>query len=403
MLLPVFIAVFLGKAASQAVPAQALVVDPKSFLALDTVLPPSESNFTNLFIPPGTTEEEAVAKPFHIYDNAFYKIIGSNPTLSIIARSEVDPIFHEAVVWYPAKDEVFFVQNAGARAAGTGLEKSNIIQKISLAQAEEVVASGNSSAEVDVTLVKANPPVINSNGNAGATNYRRQIVFTGEGQGNDTAPALYLMNPEEPYNTTVLVNNFYGRQFNSLNDVAVNPRNGELYFTDSLYGYLQDFRPPPGLPTQVYRLNTNTGSLTAVADGFDKPNGITFSPNGTYAYVTDTGAQSAFYGYNLSAPSSIYRYSVEDDGTFSNRKLFAFISPGIPDGVHCDTEGNVYSGVGDGVQVWNPAGTLIGKIFLGTFAANFRFVGKGRMIIAAQTELYYATLAAQGSDPQDQF
>lgn len=48
MLLPVFIAVFLGKAASQAVPAQALVVDPKSFLALDTVLPPSESNFTNV-------------------------------------------------------------------------------------------------------------------------------------------------------------------------------------------------------------------------------------------------------------------------------------------------------------------------------------------------------------------
>jgi len=98
-----------------------------------------------------------------------------------------------------------------------------------------------------------------------------------------------------------------------------------------------------------------------------------------------------------------YRYSVEDDGTFSNRKLFAFTSPGIPDGVHCDTEGNVYSGVGDGVHVWNPAGKLIGKIFLGKFAANFRFVGAGRMVIAAQTELYYATLAAQGADPEDQF
>jgi len=108
------------------------------------------------------------------------------------------------------------VQNAGALAAGTGLEKSNIIQKISLAQAEEVVASGNSSAEVDVVLVEASPAVINSNGishgqsyerggansTAGATNYQGQIVFTGEGQGNDTAPALYLMNPEEPYNTT---------------------------------------------------------------------------------------------------------------------------------------------------------------------------------------------------------
>jgi hypothetical protein len=36
----------------------------------------------------------------------------------------------------------------------------------------------------------------------GATNYRGDFVFTGEGQGNDTAPALYVMNPREPYNTT---------------------------------------------------------------------------------------------------------------------------------------------------------------------------------------------------------
>jgi sugar lactone lactonase YvrE len=103
------------------------------------------------------------------------------------------------------------------------------------------------------------------------------------------------MNPRAPYNSSgeflnemfhvrdlfdtkpvaVLVNNFQGRQFNSINDVAVNPRNGHLYFTDSLYGYLQDFRPPPALPTQVYRLDPDTGALTVVADEFDKPNGDT--------------------------------------------------------------------------------------------------------------------------------
>jgi gluconolactonase len=76
----------------------------------------------------------------------------------------------------------------------------------------------------------------------------------------------------EPF--TVVVNNFFGRQFNSVNDVAVNPRNGDIYFTDSLYGYLQDFRPPPGLPNQVYRFTPSTGAVTTVADGFDLPNGI---------------------------------------------------------------------------------------------------------------------------------
>ena len=33
-------------------------------------------------------------------DNDFLSIIGSEPTLSLIAETETDPLFHEAVVWY---------------------------------------------------------------------------------------------------------------------------------------------------------------------------------------------------------------------------------------------------------------------------------------------------------------
>lgn len=66
-------------------------------------------------------------------------------------------------------------------------------------------------------------------------------------------------------------------------------------------------------------------------------------------------------------------------------------------GIHCDTRGNVYAGCGDGVQVWNPSGKLLGKIYLGMGAANFNFAGKGRMVICAETALYYVTLAAEGS------
>ena len=49
------------------------------------------------------------------------------------------------------------------------------------------------------------------------------------------------------------------------------------------------------------------------------------------------------------------------------------------------------------MQVWNPSGTLIGKIWVGHTVANFQFAGKGRMVLCAETELYYATLAAEGS------
>lgn len=63
---------------------------------------------------------------------------------------------------YPPTDEVFFVQNAGAPAAGTGLNKSAIVEKISLADAA-AVANGTSE-NVTVTTVNSNPQVINPNG-----------------------------------------------------------------------------------------------------------------------------------------------------------------------------------------------------------------------------------------------
>ena len=53
--------------------------------------------------------------------------------------------------------------------------------------------------------------------------------------------------------------------------------------------------------------------------------------------------------------------------------------------------------MGDGVQVFNPSGKLIGKIYTGRTAANFQFVGGGRIVIAGETHLYYATVAAQGA------
>lgn len=39
------------------------------------------------------------------------------------------------------------------------------------------------------------------------------------------------------------------------------------------------------LPNQVYRFDPKTSQLRVVADGFDKCNGIAFSPDGSVAYV----------------------------------------------------------------------------------------------------------------------
>ncbi|KAJ2991211.1 hypothetical protein NUW58_g2596 [Xylaria curta] len=372
-------------------PAQAQFIDQKAFNVLPSVPPPSEFNLTSIFVPPGYDLAALLEKPFHIYDDEFYDVIGPNPTLTLIAHNDTGLPFHEAVVWYPPTNEVFFVQNAGARAAGTGLNKSAIIQKISLAEADAVSTKRNATGLVKVHVVDSKPMVLNPNG---AINYKGQLLFAAEGQGADKTTNLVIMNPREPYNTTVLLNNYYGRQFNSLNDMALHPRNKDVYFTDPIYGLLQDFRPKEGLPHQVYRYNDRTGAVTVVADGLSQPNGIVFSPSGSHAYVADTGAQAVFWGINATSPATIYRYDVAKSGTWSNRQTFAHAHAGIPDGLHVDTKGRLYAGCGDGVHVFNPSGTLIGKIFLGEGSANFNFAGDGGMVMCAETNLFYAKIAA---------
>jgi gluconolactonase len=56
----------------------------------------------------------------------------------------------------------------------------------------------------------------------------------------------------------------------------------------------------------------------------------------------------------LTNPSSIYRYDITPDGKrLANRQVFAYAARGLPDGIHTDIAGNVYSacGGGDGIDV----------------------------------------------------
>lgn len=61
-------------------------------------------------------------------------------------------------------DEVFFVQNAGAKNASTGLKKSAIIEKISLADVAAVSNKSDAAGLVNVTTIPSSPTVINPNG-----------------------------------------------------------------------------------------------------------------------------------------------------------------------------------------------------------------------------------------------
>ena len=47
-----------------------------------------------------------------------------------------------------------------------------------------------------------------------------------------------------------------------------------------------------------------------------------------------------------------YAFDVDPDSqTFLNRRVFAYVDTGDPDGIQIDKNGNVYAGCGDNVQV----------------------------------------------------
>lgn len=86
----------------------------------------------------------------------------------------------------------------------------------------------------------------------------------------------------------MIVNHFHGRAFNSINDVCYHRQSKCIFFTDPDYGYEQGFKDRPQLPNAVWRYDLIEEGLSMVADGFKKPNGIVFSPDGLTCYITDT-------------------------------------------------------------------------------------------------------------------
>lgn len=72
---------------------------------------------------------------------------------------------------------------------------------------------------------------------------------------------------------------------------------------------------------------------------------------------------------------------------------------GIPDGIKCDLSGNVYSGCGDGINIWAPSGTLLGKIIVPGGVANFCFARPGEIMVLNEKRFWIARIAdgAQGA------
>lgn len=205
---------------------------------------------------------------FQVHDQRFSAIVGSSPTVELLAEHQGYPFAHEAGVSFPDTNDLYITSN---RCIGRDGQQKVHITRVDLRKKpvtyEEVLT--------DIPMAK------------GGINYGRDhVLFCA--QGSMTKPSgLYRMPTTAPYRAKLLKGDFFGRQFNTVNDVVVHA-DGSIWFTDPIYGFEQGYRPPPCLPNQVSRWCPDPGAIRAMADGFGRPNGICFSPDEKVVYITDT-------------------------------------------------------------------------------------------------------------------
>ncbi|MCE2579844.1 SMP-30/gluconolactonase/LRE family protein [Komagataeibacter sp. FNDCR1] len=121
---------------------------------------------------------------------------------------------------------------------------------------------------------------------------------------------------------------------NRINDGYVDPR-GRLWF-----GTMDDGEASPsGALYCVTREGDGALRIVRQDEGYVVTNGPALSPDGQTLYHNDSHRQS------------IYAFDVSGDGALANRRVFARLSEGYPDGVVVDSAGCLWVGVWGGGRI----------------------------------------------------
>ena len=192
----------------------------------------------------------------------------------------------------------------------------------------------------------------------------------------------------------VVASHFDGVELNSPNDLCIHS-DGAIYFSDPWYGRMPVYgvERPRQLGFQgVYRVPPGGGEPQLLVNRymFDQPNGICFSPDERLLYVNDT------------VQANIRVFDVKSDGSLGFGRTFASglksdREPGVPDGMKCDSSGNVWVTAPGGVWVFAPGGDLIGKIRIPELASNLHWGGEDlRTLFVTATHSVYAVKTKVG-------
>ena len=154
---------------------------------------------------------------------------------------------------------------------------------------------------------------------------------------------------------TVLADSYQGKRLNSPNDLVYRS-DGALYFTDPPFGLPKFFDDPrKELPySGVYSLHD--GKLQLISTDLKGPNGIAFSPDEKYLYVTNWDEKKKV----------VMRYESQPDGTLAHGSVFFDMTSAAGedalDGMKVDQRGNLYVSGPGGLWILSPEGKHLGTV-----------------------------------------
>ena len=284
------------------------------------------------------------------------------------------PLAHEGPVFIPELNSLFFTSNRLRRADGSQYVISSLFNI-------------KTSKTIDLGLTDSIPMA-----NGAFRLHNGSIVVTM--QGNFTKPAGLAAFDLKNRKVTILTSGFAGYQFNSPNDV-VQANDKSIWFTDPQYGYEQGFRPKPTIGNWVWRLDASGKIQRLMMDGFSKPNGIAFSRDQKYIYVTDSGYIAGEGQRNSVLPRTIYRYRVVEtpEGPFATDRItFCVVTKGIPDGLKVDDKDRIWTGTGAGLEIFDKDGTPLAVYPVNGGVSNFALSSNSGAYVMGETKLYYLGL-----------
>ncbi|ANG63224.1 hypothetical protein A8C75_12565 [Marinobacterium aestuarii] len=318
---------------------------------------------------------------FIAYSDEFCEVVGSDPQFYTVIETDA----HEGPVYVEAENALYFTTLPASSNIPVANAKQVAIRKISLA-CDSFPLAPQAVTTVRAASNMANGMTLDSDG--------RLVICE---QGTRTTQARISRLDIRTGAVERLVDEWRGLRFNSPNDVVVKS-DGTVWFTDPSYGALQGFKDAPLVGDYVYRHDPATQQTSVVADSFNKPNGLAFSPDESILYINDSGAIQGPGSYFANLPHHIRAFDVRGGRQLENGRLFAVVSPGIPDGLKVDTCERVYSSSASGVQVFSRDSALLGEI-IAPGVANFSFGGPENNVLymMADTRIWAARIAAVGA------